>query len=312
MDFSRAVTFRIPLASTSNDTSIWGIPRGIGGIPVKLNSPNLLLSLVLALSPSNTCIVTAGWLSLYVEKTCFLHDGIVEFLGIITVITSPAVSNPKDKGATSNNKRSEVFSDLISLRTAAWTAAPYATASSGLIDLDNSLPLKKSESIVWIFGILVDPPTNTTSSILFLLNWESFKTFSTGSIVFLNKSIHNSSNLALVKDEKKSIPSYKESISIEVWVEAERVRLALSQAVLNLLNDLGFSVISCLCFLLNSCTKCFTNLVSKSSPPKCVSPAVAFTSKIPSSIFNIETSNVPPPKSKIKIFFSFSDFLSKP
>ena len=44
--------------------------------------------------------------------------------------------------------------------------------------------------------------------------------------------------------------------------------------------------------------------LSKSSPPKCVSPAVARTSKIPSSIFKSDTSKVPPPKSKIRTFCS--------
>ena len=38
-------------------------------------------------------------------------------------------------------------------------------------------------------------------------------------------------------------------------------------------------------------------LLSKSSPPKCVSPAVALTSKIPPSNRNKDTS-VPPPKIK--------------
>jgi len=33
-------------------------------------------------------------------------------------------------------------------------------------------------------------------------------------------------------------------------------------------------------------------------PPSCVSPHVALTSKTPLEIFNKETSNVPPPKSK--------------
>ena len=43
-----------------------------------------------------------------------------------------------------------------------------------------------------------------------------------------------------------------------------------------------------------------------------MSPAVAFTSKIPQSNVNNDTSNVPPPKSKIKIFFSTSLILSRP
>ena len=51
---------------------------------------------------------------------------------------------------------------------------------------------------------------------------------------------------------------------------------------------------------------------SKSSPPKWVSPAVAFTSKIPSSIESNETSNVPPPKSKISTFCSPLLPLSRP
>jgi len=43
-----------------------------------------------------------------------------------------------------------------------------------------------------------------------------------------------------------------------------------------------------------------------------VSPAVAFTSKIPSSIVSKETSKVPPPRSKIRTFFSHPPRLSNP
>jgi len=49
---------------------------------------------------------------------------------------------------------------------------------------------------------------------------------------------------------------------------------------------------------------------SKSSPPRNVSPFVAFTSKTPSPISRIEMSKVPPPRSKTAIFSSF--FLSRP
>ena len=43
---------------------------------------------------------------------------------------------------------------------------------------------------------------------------------------------------------------------------------------------------------------------SKSSPPKCVSPSVDFTSNTPSPNSSTETSNVPPPKSNTAIFMS--------
>jgi len=48
---SIAETFKIPLASTSNVTSIYGTPLGAGGIPCKSNYPNILLSLAISLSP---------------------------------------------------------------------------------------------------------------------------------------------------------------------------------------------------------------------------------------------------------------------
>eukprot|EP00965_Chrysotila_dentata_P166418 5494296-Pleurochrysis_carterae.AAC.1 len=63
VDFSTAETLSMPLASMSNVTSICGTPRGIGGMLDRLNSPSLLLSLVRVRSPSNTWMVTAGWLS---------------------------------------------------------------------------------------------------------------------------------------------------------------------------------------------------------------------------------------------------------
>lgn len=43
---------------------------------------------------------------------------------------------------------------------------------------------------------------------------------------------------------------------------------------------------------------------NRHTPPKCVSPAVDLTSKIPSSITRTLTSKVPPPRSKIRTFLS--------
>ncbi|MNC93508.1 hypothetical protein D3C83_101530 [compost metagenome] len=61
---------------------------------------------------------------------------------------------------------------------------------------------------------------------------------------------------------------------------------------------------------LNSATSQLMMRWSKSSPPRCVSPFVDFTSKTPSPSSRIEMSYVPPPRSKTAIFSSF--FLSSP
>ena len=48
-------------------------------------------------------------------------------------------------------------------RLGTWTAAPKATASSGLMLLESSRPLKKSDSRLCTLGMRVDPPTSTMS-----------------------------------------------------------------------------------------------------------------------------------------------------
>ena len=69
-------------------------------------------------------------------------------------------------------------------------------------------------------------------------------------------------------DEKKSIPSNKESISMEAVVPLESVRFAFSHAVLNLRKARLLSVKSLRCFCFNSRVKCCTYKLSNSSPPK--------------------------------------------
>jgi hypothetical protein len=76
---SLAETCRIPLASMSKVTSIWGMPRGAGGIPVSWNFPMVLLSMAIFRSPWSTWISTVVWLSSAVEKTSCFFVGIVVF-----------------------------------------------------------------------------------------------------------------------------------------------------------------------------------------------------------------------------------------
>ena len=68
VDLCFADTFSTPFASMSKVTSILGTLLGSGGMPVSVNSPSRLLSLVLALSPSYTGNFTSIWLSYRVVK----------------------------------------------------------------------------------------------------------------------------------------------------------------------------------------------------------------------------------------------------
>ena len=78
-------------------------------------------------------------------------------------MTPPAVSKPKLNGVTSKSRSSSSLSSVFPPKIDAWTAAPYATASSGLILLQSSFPLKNSEINLCTLGIRVEPPTRTTS-----------------------------------------------------------------------------------------------------------------------------------------------------
>ena len=105
-------------------------------------------------------MVTAVWLSSAVEKVWLFLVGIVVLRSIRRVNTPPSVSMPSDSGVTSSSRTS-----LTSpFSTAAWTAAPTATTSSGLTLRAGSLP-KNCFTISMTLGMRVMPPTRITSSI---------------------------------------------------------------------------------------------------------------------------------------------------
>ena len=168
----------------SNVTSIWGTPRGAGGIPSRMNRPSVLLSAANSRSPWRTWISTWPWLSDAVEKTCDFDVGIVVFRSISFVITPPSVSMPSDSGVTSRSRTS-----LTSpARTPAWIAAPMPTTSSGLTPLWGSLPLNIALTASTTAGIRVMPPTRITSSMSAALSPASFSAASTGLRVFSIRS----------------------------------------------------------------------------------------------------------------------------
>mmetsp|Transcript_11053 Transcript_11053/g.47204 ORF Transcript_11053/g.47204 Transcript_11053/m.47204 type:complete len:423 (+) Transcript_11053:547-1815(+) len=309
VDLSSAETFRMPLASMSKHTLIWGTPRGAGGMPCSSNLPSRLLSLVRLRSPSNTWISTPGWLSEYVENTCSFLVGMVVLRGMSTVMTPPTVSRPMDRGDTSSRSRSWTFSLPSPDRIAACTAAPYATASSGCTDLFKTLPSKYSDKSVWTRGTRVEPPTSTISSTSVFFILASSKTRLTDSRHRKNRGSQTFSNLARVYGMLISWSPM--NASMVAPVEEDNMRFARSHAVRSLRCALSSPVkMSSPDFFKCCAATSSASFVSKSSPPRCVSPLVETTSNTPLSMVRMETSKVPPPRSKTRMFFS--PFLSRP
>src|SRR6267142_2340241 len=170
-----------------------GMPRGEGGMSVRLNWPSDLLPDAISRSPCSTWMVTAVWLSSAVENTCCALVGMVVFLLMSLVITPPSVSMPSDSGVTSRSSTS--FTSPFS--TPAWIAAPIATASSGFTSLRGSLP-KSSRTVSITFGMRVWPPTRITSSISDILTPASLMAMRQGSTVFWMRSSTRDSNFARV------------------------------------------------------------------------------------------------------------------
>ena len=163
-------------------------------------------------------------------------------------------------------------------------------------------------------GIRVEPPTRRTWPKSAFVRPASFIAFCTGTAVLSTRSCVNSSNFALVRFISKcfgpSAVAVMNGKLIFVVVAEESSFFAFSAASFNLCKAILSVERSTPSAFLNSSIIHCVILLSKSSPPRCVSPLVDNTSMTPSPISMIDTSNVPPPRSYTMIFCSFS--LSRP
>ena len=197
-------------------------------------------------------------------------------------------------------------------------AAPTATTSSGLTPLCPSLP-NTSFTSCCTRGIRVMPPTITTSSMSAGFIPASPSAFSTG---VLQRSIRCStirSNCARVTLRLmcRGTPSMAvmNGRFTSAFVCVLRYFFTFSASSFSRCIAIGSFRRSTWCSFLNSSAMWSISTLSKSSPPRWVSPLVLFTWKFatPSISYSsrMEMSNVPPPRSNTAIFWSLP-FLSNP
>mmetsp|Transcript_3865 Transcript_3865/g.11181 ORF Transcript_3865/g.11181 Transcript_3865/m.11181 type:complete len:449 (+) Transcript_3865:782-2128(+) len=300
LPLSVADTDRMPLASMSNLTSIWGTPRGAVGMPSNRKLPSDLLSFTNSRSPCSTLISTEVCPSAAVLKVSDLEVGRVVLRGISLVITPPRVSRPRDSGVTS----SSTMSDTSPASTPPCTAAPRATTSSGFTDTLGSLPaifLTRSMTA----GMRVEPPTRMTSSSWFSSSLASFSARSTGMRHLSRRSEHICSNwvrlmVASMCLGPSAVAVMKGRLML-VLLRFDSSIFAFSAASVNRCRAWRSLRRSMPSFFLKSSARKSTMRLSKSSPPRWVSPAVDSTSNTPSPTSRTDTSKVPPPRSNTRI-----------
>ncbi len=160
---------------------------------------------------------------------------------------------------------------------------------------------KKSITICWILGILVEPPTRTASCILLGVSFASRSAASQGRIVLWNISKERFSIWALVILVTRCFGPLASAVMNGRLISASSVcessTFALSAASLSLWSAIGSLETSMPLSLLKFSTMKSISTLSMSSPPRWVSPLVALTSITPSLTSSIEMSKVPPPKS---------------
>ncbi len=142
----------------------------------------------------------------------------------------------------------------------------------------------------------------------------SFSACSIGAIVRWTRSSTSCSSLARVSVMFRCFgPDWSAVMKgrlISVCITVDSSIFAFSAASLRRCSDMGSFDRSMPWSRLNSAISHSMMRASKSSPPRCVSPLVDFTSNTPSASSRIEMSYVPPPRSYTATFSSF--FLSRP
>ena len=259
--------------------------------------PRILLSAAISRSPCRTLIPTWVWLSAAVENVCDFFVGIVVLRLMRRVKTPPRVSIPSDSGVTSRRR----ISLTSPRRTPPWIAAPMATTSSGFTPLFGSFPAKRSLTISCTFGMRDIPPTRRTSLISLAETPASLRHDRHGSFVLSRSGCTSSWSCERVMDiamcfgpDASAVMNgrlisvlFADESSIFAFSAASRRRCTASLSLFR----------SIPCSFLKFDVNMSRSAVSKSSPPRNVSPLVAFTSKTPPEISRMETSNVPPPRS---------------
>mmetsp|Transcript_95339 Transcript_95339/g.221284 ORF Transcript_95339/g.221284 Transcript_95339/m.221284 type:complete len:328 (-) Transcript_95339:131-1114(-) len=301
---SSAVTSKIPFESTSKVTSSCGTPAGAGGMPVTLKVARRWFSLAMGCSPSKTRTSNVVWLSSNVEKVQDFLVGMTVLRCIRRIMVPLAPSMPSVSGVTSRSNMSQSTPSL-SLRTLAWTAAPWTTASSGLMPRCDSglmprcgsLPEKKSFTSCCTLGIRAEPPVSTISSTWWGCTSESSSTCCTCFKVLWKTSSLSASNSARDKSVEKEVPLCRSSMSMRERRDELSSSFALWASRRSFCRARGFAARLLPCPLLKASARCSTTRLSRSAPPRCGSPLVATTSKTPLSMVSKDTSKEPPPKS---------------
>ena len=288
--------------------SNWWSAPGAGWILCNEILPKSRFLCALTHSPSPIGKMRDCWLSSSVLKLAVLLTGMTVLRFTMVLIIPSRMSIPKESGATSNTAKFFKDSDWSHSRMAAWRAAPQATASSRFMDSLIFISGRKWWIICLILGIRVDPPIKMSSSISDSSNPASKIAFLMSSKVEKNKSSLSFSKRDRLIDDLKSMSFLRESISMGASIEVERSILASSQAILRRPRTLLFFDLdrSFLCFFRNSLMKWFTIRLSKSAPPRWVSPLVDLTVNDPFSTWITETSQEPPPRSKMMMILLVS------